>query len=139
MLGKIESIIPRQTQDGRDYWEVVINEEIYSCWSPRIKELKGQEVPEGSTVEDKGRYKILRLPKIEGKGSWQPRGRSPEEIIMTAKTMIMSYSKDLCIQGIASGLIKNMVDAQKWTLDTFDILFSSIIPAPEEKTTREPL
>jgi len=140
MKGIVKSIIEKPYKD-RSFFEVFIElapdkVKKYSCWQKHASELKaGQEV-EYTEEEGKGwidgegvshvNWKMI-LPGGQKQGFQGGfRGKSPQEIENQLKMMTLAYSKDLVVAFIGKGIIKAVEDGQKWTADTYDILYKKV-------------
>jgi hypothetical protein len=130
----------RKLNNGATVYHVITNNEtrpILSCFNNRIKDMKGQEIEEGVDFTTTGReyngkmtYTMSFVKKdapsgFQGKG-WQPKGKSNEELLSTTITMVASYSKDMTVAGMNCKLIKDMAEAQKYLIDTFEILLVKV-------------
>jgi hypothetical protein len=102
MKGFVEDVKERE-YNGKKVYTATIDGKDVSFWTDsRILNYKGKEVE--YTAEQKGQYTNGRLivPGEEKKGGFAPRGKSPEEISATTKTMCMAYAKDLTVARAAS-------------------------------------
>jgi hypothetical protein len=107
MKAKILSATPKEynKKDGTKgtlYHVVADNGKIYTCFSDRVKEKIGQEVEfeeVGKLYNNEMQY-TMNLPKeagsFQGK-QFKQYGKSPEEAIVGAKCMVLSYCKDLVV------------------------------------------
>jgi hypothetical protein len=142
MKGKVVSVKHRTYEyqgSQRDVWDIVVDlgddkKKKYNCSQKQSASFtEGQEIEfqeeagkeytdnEGMTRQN---WKMI-LPKTGG-GSYQGggggwKGKSKEELLQGLLTMTFSYSKDLTQTAVEQKLIKDMADAQKWTIDSFEL------------------
>jgi hypothetical protein len=141
MKGKVVSVKHRNYEyqgTQRDVWDIVVDlgddkKKKYNCHQKTCAQFtEGQEIEyqeeagkeytdnEGMTRQN---WKMI-LPKTGG-GSFQGTGRSygksKEELLQGLLTMTFSYSKDLTQTALENELIRDMADAQKWTIDSFEL------------------
>ena len=139
MKGTIKSITKKPYKD-RFFHEVYVDigddkTKKYSCWQAHASELKeGAEVEfteEGKEYTDNEgitrtnwKMTLPQKPGFSGGGGY--RGKSKEEIEAQRQTMIMAYAKDLIVPFIEAKVVKEVSDAQKWVIDTYEILYNKI-------------
>ncbi len=103
----------------------------------------GQETPEfeakktGDYFDEQNSVTIenfkMILPKSQTSGFQQNfRGKSHEEIIMTAKTMTMAYAKDLVCEMVQKDMIKKPPEVEQWTSEIFKSLIKLVLSESEK-------
>lgn len=150
MKAKILAVVEQKYgNEGKKLYKVVAdNDKEYTCFSERIKDMKGQEV-EFEEVQGKEyngeRPWIMNLPKeggsgggFQGKGGFRPAGKSPEEIETNKRTMIMSYAKDIGIKMYEKSDGKlSVTDVMDNVCEAYNRMMF-VVNGPVEKTTVDP-
>lgn len=101
---KISRVDDAKTPTGKDVYHAFIDgsTSYYSCWSARIKDYIGKEqefdVEKKEMQGQNGPWYAytIKLPPEAGKGFFTG-GRGFGDPILTAKTMLMAYAKDLMV------------------------------------------
>jgi hypothetical protein len=93
---KIKDITKKSWND-KTFWEVELADGTKgSCWQPEFASYQiGQDV-EFEVTKDAKNNNRFRL-KTGNKGFGGGRGKSPEELAQTQRTMVLSYAKDLVL------------------------------------------
>lgn len=99
---KIEKIEIKEW-NGRKFAEIIADGKKLSCWQGMIGTLKEGDEVEGQLI-DKGEGKTpqIKISKVNGQ-ALQISGKSHEK---DPKSFCASYAKDIVVQLVASGLIK---------------------------------
>lgn len=141
MKAKILSVTPKSYANGeKTLYKVITGEgKEYTCFSERIKDKIGQEI-EFDVVEKEyngEKQYTMNLPKEGGSKSWS--GKPYGDPILTAKTMLMAYSKDIINAMITKDLLKTADAISASMFYFYDAMAKKIIPvappapAPEQK------
>ena len=98
----------------------------YSCWQyDKLAAIKIGDEIEFTETEKNGRWSMT-LAGTAAKGTFQPRGKSPEELKLQAKSFSASYSKDITVACLEAGLIKDSKQVDASILHYFN-LFSGMM------------
>ena len=143
MKGIVKTIVKKPYKD-RFFHELFVDigegkTKKYSCWQAHASELKegaeveyteeqGKEWTDNEGMTHPGNWKMI-LPSKPGEqksGFGGFRGKSKEEIEAQRQTMIMAYAKDLIVPFIEAKVVKEVSDAQKWVIDTYEILYKKV-------------
>ncbi len=130
MNGKIQTKTERSWTNPENQVKKFFEVEIegiakkYSCWQyDKLAAMKIGDEIEFTEVEKNGRWS---LTLAGGKPGFQPRGKSPEEIKLQAKSFSASYSKDITVACLEAGLIKDSKQVDASILHYFN-LFSGMM------------
>lgn len=113
----VEKLKRVEGKNGRaDFYVISSDEKEYLCFQKAIADKEGQEVEGEVTTLKSGKFSF-NLPgeTSYAKQPYKPsagggfKGRSPEDLALTAKTMSASYAKDLCVACYAADLSFNRV------------------------------
>jgi hypothetical protein len=152
---KITKVDDAKTSTGKDVWHAYAegHQGYISCWTPRIKDYIGKEqefdVDKKEMQGQNGAWFAYTIKLAGEQGSGGGRGfftgggggKSYGDPILTAKSMLMSYAKDIVVALIAAGIYKDTKTDMAGLLDFYDAMAKKIIPvqappapAPEQKT-----
>lgn len=106
---KIEKIEIKEW-NGRKFAEIIADGKKLSCWQGMIGTLKEGDEIDGQLI-DKGEGKTpqIKISKVNGQGL-QISGNSPKS---DPKSFCASYAKDIGVQLVASGIIKDKENLDK--------------------------
>ena len=151
MKAKILAVIEQSYgTEGKKLYKVVCdNDKEYTCFSERVKGLKGQEIEfEEVEKEYKGALQYtMNLPKeggaggFQGKsGGWKPAGKSPEELEMGKRTMLMSYAKDIVVASLNTDKDYHISNAFADLASLYNIMIEEVNKSavPVDDTFKEP-
>lgn len=121
MKATVKQVISDGEWNGKKKWKVTMSDgKTYSTFSDLNSKLNQEIEFEGTQNKYGWRMKVTKQGMdSQGKGGFQRPATDP-------KTMWMSYSKDIVVAMIETKMVKDGADAQKWLLDTYDMILHHV-------------
>ena len=127
---KIESAVPKQSQSGKTYYQVVAGGIVYSCYDTKIKELVGKEIDFLETVKNYDGNIVHYLNLQKPKPSFGKQQSNPD-------TMILSYAKDIIVTAMQLQTEIPSIKVIKRDMEELFTFFKMLIEKTEVKKEEE--